>query len=262
MQALSLSVFGRRSYSSTAPPTSFKFSSSLPKHLLSPSFNLYQSELCQFFHLVFDFSLFYFVEGVASTERPVHHCHWASGIQCQWEVRVSWTDQRERRRWLASSRGPRLQRALRSTSRQAARDRPERFWRVQEDLVDLAVNVFTGCTSSQHSRCGEEDGWRYVHMYLSLTAAAVLACRCLCGFVHVCVCVPCACVYVCVYVCVQEHTCTLCMPYTVHSVTFFPKLCLILKNRFLVRSSSNFQERLIFFNSIRYAPIYSWGVYF
>ena len=32
---------------------------------------------------------------------------------------------------------------------------------------------------------------------------------------------------------------------TVHSVIFFPKLCLILENRFLVRLSSNFQERLL-----------------
>ena len=36
----------------------------------------------------------------------------------------------------------------------------------------------------------------------------------------------------------------LCGP-TVHSVFFFPKLCLILKNRFLARLSSNFQERLL-----------------
>ena len=32
---------------------------------------------------------------------------------------------------------------------------------------------------------------------------------------------------------------------TVHSVFFFPKLCLILKNRFLAWLSSNFQERLL-----------------
>ena len=44
---------------------------------------------------------------------------------------------------------------------------------------------------------------------------------------------------------------------TVHSGIFIPKLCLILKNLFLVRWSSNFQERLLMPSSM---PQFIFGV--